>query len=321
MGELVECCKIIANFAGKYSIPTDDFKSQLSSSYKEFLGVWKEKISSSPKVLNSWISNTIEEIEILTKQIQELNKDLSYANTELDKLTLKIDGLSSGEISSRQEASKLKLQLDSLHKKHEQHTESSGKEISLLRIEINSLKNEIGVLINENNSLKDSLHKSLSDNHELKVSSEIIKSSLKTHEDRVNLLKTEKIQLENLLAQVQRSLGSSEINKIYNEMSRIRAELELSERERLNFECQLLKYESDPMSKESDNFREINQKLLQCERQIRNYKKSLQMLQEDANKEEMVQRLRGNEKETVKVREQFSAEKTVNKNSRIKHEN
>ena len=35
--DIVECCKLIANFAGKYSISTSDYRSYLSSAYKEFL--------------------------------------------------------------------------------------------------------------------------------------------------------------------------------------------------------------------------------------------------------------------------------------------
>ena len=219
---------------------------------------------------------------------------------ELTKIASKLDGASSGEMSFKQEVTKLRVSLEKQCKKHENYVETAEREIKSLRLEINSLKSEIGGLINENNSIKDSLQKYLSENHDLKLNTEMIRSSLRTHEDRVNLLKTEKNQLESLLSQVQRSLGFSEINKIYNEISRIRGELELLERERLNLECQLLKFETDTKAKNSENFKELSQKLIQCERKIRNYKKSMQILQEDANKEEMVQKLRGNDRETTK---------------------
>ena len=251
-------------------------------------------------MLFSWVSNTIEEIESLSKQVFEMNKELHSAHFELNKITLKLDGVNSGETTYKQETSKLKSQLENTFKKYENFKENSEKEINNLRLEVNSLKSEVGLLNNENNKLKDSLQQTITENHDIKMNTEVIRSSMKTQEERVNLLKTEKNQLESLLSQVQRSLGSSEINKLYNEISRIRSELELLERERLNLECQLLKFESDPRSKDSENFKEISQKLIQCERQIRNFKKNMQILQEDANKEEKVQKLRGSDRESTR---------------------
>ncbi|OMJ73732.1 hypothetical protein SteCoe_27523 [Stentor coeruleus] len=297
LGEIVECCKLIANFAGKYCISTHDYRANVSNVYKEFIKSWKEKITSSPKMLYSWIQNTIEEIESLARQIQEINKDLSTQTTELLRLNQKLESVDTEEFSQKQENSKLKIQLESHTKKYESLTESSEREIKNLRLEVKSLKNEISYLNTENNSLKDSLSKSQSENQELKINSEIFKSTLRTHEDKVNLLRTEKTQLESLLSQVQRNIASNEINKIYKELSRIRNELEILERERSNYESQLRKYDSEPKGKDTDNFKDLSQKLIQCERQIRNYRKTMQILQEDANKEEMVQKLRGNDKD------------------------
>ena len=291
--EVVESCKIIAGFSGKYIATANDFRSNISIGYKEFLFSWKDKMTTNSKMLSSWIVNTVEEIESLTRQVFEMNKELYAANYELSKITSRLDGVSSGEIVHKQENSKIKSQLETISKKYESFRDISEKEINTLRLEVNSLKNELGILNHENNELKDTLHKSMAENSELKLHTDMVRSSLKTHEDRVNLLKTEKNQLENLLSQVQRSLGSSEINKIYNEIARIRNELEILERERLNLQCQLLKFEADPRSKETESFKELSQKLIHCERQIRNFKKSIQILQEDANKEEMVQKLRG----------------------------
>jgi chromosome segregation ATPase len=187
---------------------------------------------------------------------------------------------------------RLKHLLDQSTKRHEAYVETSEKEINSLRNEAVSSKRELTYAMSELTSLKDLIKDLQTENYELKVSSEISRSTIRTHEDRVNLLKTEKVQLESLMSQIQRTLGSSEISKIYNEISRIRGELEIVEREKINLDCQLLKFDSDPRSRDSDNFRELSQKMVQCERQIRNFRKSMQMLQDDANKEEMVQKLR-----------------------------
>ena len=136
-------------------------------------------------------------------------------------------------------------------------------------------KKEAGFLLGELNSVKDLMKQVQLENNELKLNSELVKSTLRTQEDRVNLLKTEKIQLEGLLAQIQRSVGNSEISKIYNEIGRIRGELEVVEREKMNLECQMLKYESDPRAKDSEGYRELSQKLGKCEREIRNFKKTM----------------------------------------------
>lgn len=296
--EIVDCCKAVASFSGKYISSSHDFRSNISTGYKEFLYSWKDKIVPNMKMLLSWISNTSEEIDNLTHKISELSKESQASNYELSKLVLKLDGLNTGEVTCKQETSKIKSQLESTNKKYEAFREVSEKEINSLRLEVNSLKIELGRLNNENNDLQETLHRSLSENNELRLSTEMVRSSLKTHEDRVNLLKTEKNQLESLLVQVQRSLGSSEINKIYSEIARIRTELEVLERERLNLQCQLLKFEADPRGKDSELFKELNQKLVQCERQIRNFKKNMQILQDDAGKEEMVQKLRGDSKKT-----------------------
>ena len=297
--DAVESCKVIAGFSGKYTSAASDFRSNISIGYKEFLLSCKGKMTSNSKMLSSWIVNTIEEIETLTRQVFEINKDLHTANYELNKLTSRLEGVNSGEILNKQENSKLKSQLEATSKKYESFREISEKETNALRMEVSSLKNELEILRNINNELKDTLHKSMTENSDLKLHAEMVRGSIKTQEDRVNLLKTEKNQLESLLSQVQRSLGSSEINKIYNEIARIRNELEILEREKLNFQCQLLKFDADPRSKETESFKEINQKLGHCERQIRNFKKSIQILEEDANKEEKVQKLRG-DRDTIK---------------------
>lgn len=274
-GEIVECCKIVAAFAGKYTVSGHDFRSHISQGYREFLVSWKDKISSSPKILFTWVQSTVKEIEQLARLVQDSSKEAALQMAEAKKMAFKLEGINTEDYSQRQEQQRLKSQLDSMVKKHEAFVQNSEKETSSLKQELFNCKKEASCLLAELNSVKDLMKQVQLDNNELKLNSELVKSTLRTQEDRVNLLKTEKIQLEGLLAQIQRSVGNSEISKIYNEIGRIRGELEVVEREKLNLECQMVKYESDPRAKDSEGYRELSQKLGKCEREIRNFKKTM----------------------------------------------
>ena len=299
-GEIVECCKLVAGFSGKYTVTAHDYRSHISQGYKEFLLLWKDKISSSPKILHSWVQSTIEEIENLSKLVHESSKDCNSLNSEIKKLQSQLQGIHSEDQGQKAESQRLKTLLDQSQQKYQNMIESNERELNSLRTETVSCKREITCLLSELNSIKDLLKDLQIENHELKMSAEIAKSTIKTHEDRVSLIKNEKNQLESLLAQIQRTLGSCEISKIYNEIARIRGELEIVEREKINLECQMMKFDNDPRAKDSDSFRDLASKMVQCERQIRNFRKSMQILQDDANKEEMVQKLRTSDQKTLK---------------------
>ena len=298
--EVIECYKVIAGFAGKYTVLGSDNRHSVSQGYKEFLLLWKDKISTNCSILASWVQNTVDEIENMSKQIFDLQKELGQSNNDLFKLTTKLEDVNCEDFCNKQEQTRLKANLDHWVHKYENLEKSNSKALNEVKLELTASQRDLGHLQVENNKLKDQFSKILNENQEQKKLAEGLKLTVKGTEQKIFDLKSEKSQLESFVKQMQRTFGTSEISKIYGEISRIKPELEVLERERLNFECQLLKYETDPRAKDSVGFKDLNSKLLNCERQIINYKKTLNMLQEDVNKEQMIQNLRLTDRSTLK---------------------
>ena len=112
--EMVECYKIVAAFAGKYTTIGCEHKFIISHGYKEFLIMWKDKISPNSSILASWISNTIDEIENMSRKMSEMQKDLGKSSCEMMKLTLKLEDVNNEEIRTKQENLRLRSKLETL---------------------------------------------------------------------------------------------------------------------------------------------------------------------------------------------------------------
>jgi DNA repair exonuclease SbcCD ATPase subunit len=308
---MFECYKLVASFAGKSTVYSSEGKTFISPGYKEFLLLWKDKISSNSSILSSWISNTIDEIETLSKKLHDLQKELSQSSSDLLKLTCKLEDFNSEDFCSKQEQIRLRGQLESLMQKNESLQEVKNKEINSLKLEIQENQKELGFTFVENSKLKDQVNKLSNELMELKTASQVFRSTLKSSEEKMNLLKNEKNQLENYVKQVQITIGSNEVNKIQAEISRIQAELEVLERERLNFECQLLKVQTDPRMRDLNSVKDLNYKLTHTERLINNYKKTLGILLEDLQKEEMIQSLRSSQHENKNTEKRLVFPKSI----------
>jgi hypothetical protein len=135
----------------------------------------------------------------------------------------------------------------------------SSNEINSYKHEINNLRREIENLASENYALNSSLQQIVSENQKLRIQSEILsnnhKSSLYTGQ------KSEKRSFDHNLSTFEPFDRKFSNKSAKESIVNTQTELEYLERERLNLECQLLKLESEPRTKESALFKELSQKL------------------------------------------------------------
>jgi chromosome segregation ATPase len=119
------------------------------------------------------------------------------------------------------------------------------------------------MLSQENYELKSNLNKYLSSIQDLKSSSDYLESSLRSLELENKSLKEEKNYLESILKTCKS--GFTKENFLTSN------ELESLERDRLDIQYQMLKYQSDPRSKDGMMLRELGNRLEVCERQISSF--------------------------------------------------
>ena len=198
--ETANCCKIISAFCGKLTITYNDYRSCLTPGYKEFLDNWTEGNKSSIESITSWVMNTIEEIQSLSKSLFKTSKQFKQASNEISKFQTIIDDSNTNETIYKQHAKKLKNELEELYRKNEVIIEDSEQEIHNLRYEITSLKHEIMSLTSDRFSLSEALKSALTESN-----------SMKMMNDYPTMGSREKVvySKEELMKQVQRDIAIS----------------------------------------------------------------------------------------------------------------
>ncbi|OMJ90699.1 hypothetical protein SteCoe_6873 [Stentor coeruleus] len=209
--EIANCCKMISAFCGKFTISYNDYRSCVSAKYKDFLDKWKEGTGSNIICISNWVNWTIEELESLSRNFFNSNKQLKNVTGEFQKIQIRCEEASSGEMVYKQHALKLKNELDELYQKNEILLEKSEDEINNLRYEVNNLKKEVVSLSNDKFSLTEALNKTTNDYQSFKYSNELSRKIPRVP-DYVN---TEKrvYSKEIMLEQVRKNLGITEIPK------------------------------------------------------------------------------------------------------------
>lgn len=151
-----------------------------------------------------------------------------------------------------------------------QEIDSQGASFSVLTQRLESsykenlcLKSSFQSLSQENYELSKSLEKSQKTIKTLKMNSDQLENAIKTLEFEKRALNTEKIELQDLI----KTYKSGN----FKENFEVNNELEGLERDRLEIQCQLLKYQSDPRSKDGVMFKELGNRLLFCEKELKNY--------------------------------------------------
>lgn len=213
--EIGNCCKLISAFCGKLTIAYNDYRSCLSSTYKDFLDSWTEGNTLLLENITSWVLNTIEEVQSLSKTLFQTSKSYKQATNEILKLQTLLDDSGSNETIYKQHAIKLKNELEELYRKNEDIIEQSEQEIHNLRFEITNLKHEIMSLTSDKYSLTEALRSALSESANL--------NSSKDYSSRN--MRSEKIvySREALVKQVQKDLAMNREESFKNEGSRDKA--------------------------------------------------------------------------------------------------
>lgn len=199
--EVSNCCKLISAFCGKLTIVYNDYRSCLSSGYKDFLDCWTEGNTLTLENITSWVVNTIEEVQSLSKALFQISKQYKQATNDMSKFQSLLDDSSTNETIYKQHAIKLKNELEELYRKNEAIIEQSEEEIHNLRFEITSLKHEIMSLTSDKYSLTEALRSALTESSNLKLSNDY--SSKNTRSEKMIYSR------EALVKQVQRDLALS----------------------------------------------------------------------------------------------------------------
>ena len=219
--------------------------SILSNDFSEFLR--KFDLNSSPEAqeICKFAEMAAENLKFLININLSLQDEVSNKNYEISLHLNKAEDLSS-ELDTKQQV------ILSLNNK----LESNYKENL-------TLKAEFQMLSQENYELKTNLSKYSSSMQDLKASSDYLESALRSLELENKSLKDEKGYLESILKTCKS--GISKENFLTSN------ELESLERDRLDIQYQMLKYQSDPRSKDGMMLRELGNRLEVCERQISSF--------------------------------------------------
>jgi hypothetical protein len=149
---------------------------------------------------------------------------------------------------------------------------------------------------------KDQLTTLTSDIPQWRQTAEVDPFSVKVLEEKVNLLVKEKKDLELLLSRLQAAVPSSELQRVFLDRMRTRSDMELSERERLRVENQLVHLEGEMRSKARVNSKDsgpvrreveaLRGQLSQVNLEIHGHKRRLNALEEELQSIEVTERRR-----------------------------
>ena len=270
---ITDCCKIISAFCGKCTIAYHDYRSCFSTDYKEFLNKWKEGSGSNIENINSWINNTIEEIQNLSKLLFQRHSELEDVSSEFSRFTTKFEEVASGEIVYKQHAMKLKSELDEIYQKYDDLLEHSQFELNSLKHDNFMLKSDLLALNKEKFSLHETLRSVISENQTFKNSFELAKTSPKSYEEKSPLDKNKILNSSRSLNTLSNTTVTS---RLPNEINDLKAGLESIEKEKNQVENEIKKFDADFRSKETENYKNLIQKLAVYDKQIQNYKNKIQ---------------------------------------------
>ena len=297
--QISQCCTWILSSLYNNSINFEEYFSLFTVNLKKTLNTIRDTPGPTMHDLLTLTEHSIDEIKYLVDIISDLKYQVTSKNTELNFNISRLDGANVEVENFKQQVLSLTSHINSLTQENKFLTNNSNQElqkISSLMNEVKNLRSELEGLDEENYNLKVTLQQSLTETHKLKINSESVLKDLKSQEQENHLLKTEKLQLENLLTKQQERVNTLEMKNAHNDLAKVKGELEFLERERLNIECHLLKMESDSRNRDTLAFRELSQKLIICERQIQNQRKFKYMIEEGISTEDLSRNHRNTEK-------------------------
>ena len=290
--QISKCCNLIMSSFYREDINLEQYYPLITTNFKNSINSIQNQPNYSINDLLLYTEYSIEEIQYLLEIVADLKEEVNSKNNELTITLSRLEGVNSELSSYKHQLSILSQQINTLHQEKTYISNISNKDIQELKTiknELTKKKSELEGFAEDNYNLEMSLQQLISENQKLKMNAEMMMTSLKNQEHQNMLLKTEKSQLENALNMQHERIETIEANSIYNDVLRLKSDLELLERERLNIECQLLKLDSEPRSKDSLIYRELNQKLSICEGRIQSYKKCMFNLESNLGREDTLQ--------------------------------
>jgi chromosome segregation ATPase len=316
----IECCgKIISNFVanfGAISTASVSYSMVISTGFKEVIIKWVDKVRTSPRDIEDWVRFSSEELEALIKRIADLKVDNQTLNHKLSLTQERLDNTSACESALRDKERTLKYQLDTISdekSKLQIDRENFMQRQYNLQQEVSNLRKDIQELNDENQRLRDSVKMSNSETIQWKQTAETDVYSLRSLEEKNNLLLKEKRELELLVARLQSTVPSTNLRNTFGDIIRLHNDIEMAERERLRIENQLLNAETEMRSRtrsytseESLNIRReveaLRASLQACEGQLSAYRRKMTELEEQLKDPEVDKKRADSEEKSFRVR-------------------
>jgi chromosome segregation ATPase len=302
----MQCSRILNSFAqnfGQVSSASSVLSGILSAPFKEAIS----RMGSSdvtPRAVEEWLRLSVEEFEALVRRLADLKGNLQATSTQLSSLQGKLMEQEYAEDDSRDREQLLRLQLDRLltdkaELEHE-NTKLQGR-TDALHQEIGMLKRSVQDEAERSSKWKDQLMQLTSEIPQRRQSAED-SFSMKTLEEKVSLLVKEKKDLELILTRLQAAVPSTDLQRVFLEIMRTRGDMELTERERMRVENQLLHLEGEMRNRARANSKDagpvrreveaLRTQLSQVNLEIHCHKRRMNELEEELQAIEVAERRR-----------------------------
>lgn len=317
------CVRVLTSFAqnfGVVSSASSIYSVILSNPLKEAISRWSLS-DASPRAVEEWVRLSVEEFEALVRRLADLKADLQTTTHKLSSLQDKLSVQEYAEDDARDREQQLRLQLErTLGDKAELEQENAKLQgrTDALHQEISTLRRSVQDEAERSSKWKDQLTSLTSEIPLWRATAEVDTFSVKVLEEKVNLLIKEKKDLELMLARLQAAVPSTDLQRIFLDMMRTRSDMELSERERLRVENQLIHLEGEMRSRVRANSKDagpvrreveaLRTQLSQVNTEIHSHKRRLNALEEELQTIEVAERRRAalsldSERSQIKIRE------------------
>jgi chromosome segregation ATPase len=235
---------ILDYFPGVKNQFKDEY-SIFSLEFRDFLEKLAQNSSPDLEDVCKYSEFAAKHLKFLLDVHSSLQDEISNKNFEISMNFQRIEALNSELETRHQRVLMMSQQIDSFSKENF------------------DLKAEFQVLSQENFELKNNLNKYMNSLQDFKVSQDHLETNLKSLEFENKSLKNEKNHLENLIKSCRASFLKENVSS--------RNELENLERDRLDIQYQMLKFQSDPRSRDGKMFKELGNQLELCEKRIQSF--------------------------------------------------
>ncbi|CAG9332671.1 unnamed protein product [Blepharisma stoltei] len=265
--QIAECCRSSGELIEKLK------ECEFSKDFNDFISSWS-KIPSDVLSLQRLIQLSLINLFQLYQQNSKYSEDLLVISSKLQSSLSDCDNLAKEESSLRSREAFLRNQIEQIYQENSRIRESLNSQITSLHQEVIFLRSEIHKLHDENEYLNTELRSKSLEYSKAKQAEEYYKHTL---EEKTRLYNKHKIDFEEIIREIWKA-KSIESQRVFEQIMRVKTELEHAENDKSRILEQILKLTEDGDAQIRET---LKKQVNSCDEQIETRKGLIKRLEDE----------------------------------------